>query len=95
VCAYDLKYGHLTADGDTGEENTEEAQRRAEAFTAAEEPVFIIRGKDLLAVPTIAQYQRLASEAALDPKFVTSLNEVISTVAEFQANNAEIVRLPN
>jgi hypothetical protein len=60
-----------------------------------DEPVFILRAKDILSVPAIARYQTLATEAECGEGFFRGLNEVIASFAEWQTNNAELVKKPD
>lgn len=59
------------------------------------EPLFIIRGQDALAVAAIARYQTLAIEAECDQSFINGLNESIGEFADWQHNNAESVKKPD
>jgi hypothetical protein len=89
--AYDAKYGHVTVDGDTGEES---GLDRAAKFNTTEEPVFILRGQDIHAVPTIARYQALIEATdGHDPEVVQKLDEVLKTISEWQTDNHDRVKL--
>lgn len=63
----------------------------------ANEPVFILRAQDLLAVKTIARYQTFAAElegdSARDAEFVNSLNDVQEAFLTWQADNT--TKLPD
>jgi hypothetical protein len=92
--AYDMKYGRVTVDGDSVDALAVDTDK-AKAFNESEEPVFIIRAQDALAVPAIARYQSLAIEAELPMEFINALNEVIANFAEWQTDNAEVVKKPD
>lgn len=70
---------------------------RAALGASFDEPLFIIRGQDRLAVPAIARYQTLAIEAECSPDFINGLNEAMGEFLEWQskAENVETVKNPD
>lgn len=62
---------------------------------AEDEPLFIIRGQDVLAIPAIARYQGLAMEAELGEDFINGLNNSVALFATWQTDNPEAVRKPD
>lgn len=57
------------------------------------EPFFLLRAKDLLAIPTLVHYSRLANTNA--PEVAAGVSAVTVEFAEWQARNPEHVRLPD
>lgn len=93
--AYDLKYGKVTVDGDHEDDAYDVSADRARRFNESEEPVFILRAQDGLAVPAIARYHVLAMEAELPAEFIQGVAEVQQTFMNWQRENPERVRKPD
>ena len=60
-----------------------------------DEPLFLIRGKDLLAVEAVLNYRNLASQHSVASEFLTHLDEVISGISDFQRSNPERCKFPD
>jgi hypothetical protein len=65
----------------------------------ADEPVFILRAQDALAIQTIARYQTFAhaldGTSARAPEFVSSLDEVMADFRSWQSDNPDALKLPD
>lgn len=57
-----------------------------------DEPLFLLRSQDALAVPTLKTYAVLAAQAGRDD-LVTTIDSVIKQVARWQERNRERVKL--
>lgn len=60
-----------------------------------DEPVLIIRAKDLLAVPGTNGYGDLARANDRDPEFVESVYELGAEMKEWQEQHPDLVKLPD
>lgn len=81
---YDAKYGQVTV------ENPPQS-----ALDDVEEPVFILRGQDALALRVLARYKNAAIQAELPDEFLVALDEVTNTFAKFQNANLDRVKKPD
>lgn len=60
-----------------------------------DEPVFIIRAKDALAVPATQDYLHRAVKSNCNEEFVTRTGQSIELIAEWQNANQDRVKVPD
>jgi len=60
----------------------------------SDEPLFVIRGRDLLAVPVIAQYSAIAEEHMLYG-MVDQANHHRQRFGQWRDNHPQLLKLPN
>jgi hypothetical protein len=76
-----MKYGRVTVENAPGNPLGED------------EPVFLIRGRDAVAIVGILAYGHAAEAAGVD--LATGLSNVIARFEEWQQANPELVKLPD
>lgn len=59
------------------------------------EPIFIIRGQDVLAYPTLEYYTRIASDAGCDPSFLEELRQVQNAFSHFSVEESGQIKVPD
>ncbi len=59
-----------------------------------DEPVFILRARDALAVPTIHHYVGLSIEQAVDSMRIFQLGEVVGDFLKFKHQHPELMKQP-
>ncbi len=57
-----------------------------------DEPVFVIRGRDVLALPAIESYSLMAEEAGVDTDILDGLDAASEAIYDWQQGNGK--RLP-
>jgi hypothetical protein len=57
------------------------------------EPFFLLRGQDLLAVPALMHYTRLAQNSA--PDVAQEMNAIVVQFMEYQAEHPTDVKVPD
>lgn len=65
---------------------------------AEDEPVFIIRAQDVLAIPTLVRYQNFrlaAEETPPSPEWQDHLESVIDDFETWKGDNADKMKLPD
>lgn len=87
--ALDLKYGQVTVEHEPGT-----------SLNGTDEPVFVLRAQDKLAVQTIARYRNFAAqieeeESQRSEEFFTVLDNVLEAFTDWQRENADKVKLPD
>lgn len=55
-----------------------------------DEPVFVIRAQDMLAVPAIRAYATMAEDACIPWSFIDDINQHLHRVKEWQNNNVKV-----
>lgn len=72
------------------------AQHILEKVSGSDEPIFILRAKDLLSVPTIVKYLNLYGEfMPSDVTFEASVVNTIEGFKQWQKDNPDKVRWPD
>lgn len=61
---------------------------------SAEEPTFIIRGRDMLGVPIIAMYMQLAEREGCNEEFLAGVKESLDGFARFAFECADKMKEP-
>lgn len=66
----------------------------------ADEPIFIIRGQDRFALPTLSRYKNFKQGLEVRPteeseKWIAHMNEIIETFDKFQTENPGVVKVPD
>jgi hypothetical protein len=60
-----------------------------------DEPVFIIMGKDKLAIETVMNWMDLASEAGVNKGKIVRVREHLDAIARFQQEHPERCKIPD
>lgn len=60
-----------------------------------DEPVFLLRARDVTSVDVLKEYQRQSVLLSADPTHVRSLDNVISNFKAWQDENPELVKVPD
>ena len=69
--AFDQKYGHVTCE---------------KGNLLPDEPVFIFRASDLLAMPALQAYEELCKAAKRPPEFLAAMKDAIDVFAEWRGS---------
>jgi hypothetical protein len=59
------------------------------------EPCFLLRGKDILAVPLITQYIELLHNNAADRSLIALSNATLQSIKKYQNENIDLVTFPD
>jgi hypothetical protein len=59
------------------------------------EPIFIIRGQDILAHPTLEAYEGLAEDNDRSPEFLADLRQVRSDFETWHMENKDSMKMPD
>ena len=60
-----------------------------------DEPVFIIRGKDLLAVPTVLRWIELARKREVNTEKMEAVDRHLQAIIDFQCDHPERCKIPD
>jgi hypothetical protein len=80
--AIDSKYGKITV------------EKEPDTPFGDDEPLFLLRGNDLLAKDVLLEYLNLA-EAECSDEFIDKVNEVIATFREYRETHEDDIKLPD
>lgn len=61
----------------------------------ADEPVFVIRGRDIVAEHAIYSYAELAEKAGADGTFVQSVRHAAASISMWQSQHPDKVKVPD
>lgn len=60
-----------------------------------DEPVFLLRAKDICAVPTLLDYKDYCAKNGVNKEQIEQLYDIISDFAKWAAKNKDKMKLPN
>lgn len=81
--AHDQKYGTVTVEKEPGNS------------LGDDEPVFILRGRDVVSVATVRVYAQKCAQHGSPKEHVLSVNEAADAMVVWQKANPDLVKLPD
>jgi hypothetical protein len=79
----------------TGEMVTKSARDIVDRALAADEPVFVIRARDVCAMPALAAYLRQVQVGTSPPELVDSIEKIFKAFRSWQQENSRLVKFPD
>lgn len=68
---------------------------RALRMLFGDEPVFVLRAQDNLALPTLEQYEGFAEDNGCDPSFLEDLRQVKNRFEDWRIKNTAKIKNPD